>query len=36
MVTNQEVIKQAQNEGIFLLTQDSNHLMLVNEGYQTF
>ena len=36
MVTNEELIKQAKDEGIFLLTQNSNHLELVHEGYSTF
>ena len=36
MITNKEIINQAKNEGIFLLTQNADHLELVNEGYSTF
>ena len=36
MITNNTMIQEAKDEGIFLLTQKNDHLEIVNEGYKTF
>jgi hypothetical protein len=36
MITNDEMISQAKNEGIFLLTQNSDHLEVIYDGINSF
>ncbi len=36
MITNDEIIRQAKNEGIFLLTQNANHLEVVYDEIISF
>ena len=36
VITNKTMIKEAKNEGIFLLTQNGEHLEIVNEEVNTF
>ena len=36
MITNEQMIQEAKESGIFLLTQNANHLEIVNEGVNTF
>ena len=36
MITNDAIIRQAKDEGIFLLTQNANHLEVVCEGVCSF
>ena len=36
MTTNKQMIQEAKDEGIFLLTQNANHLEVVNERVKTF